>query len=173
LIITHKSAPNLSFSYKNPATLGADRIVNIIGGLARYQRNIIVVDCGTTVTLDIGVKPNRHLGGLIIPGMYAAMSSLTSHTALLKEVIIKRPRRLIGHSTQECMLSGIYYGTLLSIEQLIRAIKNVVKHRCISISTGGWGDLVAKECPSVDAYDATLTLYGILKLYEDHSTETF
>lgn len=168
IVVTYKTAPDILFSYKNPATLGADRIANIIGGLALYQRNVIVIDCGTAVTLDIGLQPNRHLGGVIIPGMYAAINGLITSTVLLKEVEVRRPRHLIGTSTKECMQSGVYYGTLLSIEQLLRAIKKEVNMKCMSVATGGWGRLVAQKCPSVDCYDRTLTLYGILKVYEHY-----
>jgi len=166
VMVSHKNAPDLRFAYRKPVTLGADRIANVVGGLARYRGNVIVVDCGTAVTLDIGLKNNHHLGGVIIPGMQAMIDGLKVNTTLLKGLKFERPGKLIGSSTKACVYSGVYYGTLFSIEGLIKAIKKDIKKTVMCIATGGWGSIVARECPSIDCYDRSLTLYGILKVYQ-------
>lgn len=169
LLVTHRTAPGFRSTYQKPATLGADRIANIIGGLARYERNVIIVDCGTAVTLDIGLKPGCHAGGVIMPGMYVMFNALTTNTMLLKHARYERPRRLIGTSTETCMRSGVYHGTFLAIEGMINAFRAAIRKPCMCVATGGWGRIAARCCPSVDRYDRSLTLYGILSVFLHHA----
>jgi type III pantothenate kinase len=168
LVINHRTTRGIRFSYKKPATLGADRIANIVGGLARYGRNIIVVDCGTAVTIDIGLRSGIHKGGIIFPGMQMMLDALTRDTAILKHLTYMRPRKRIGDSTDTCMRSGVHYGSIAAIDGMVKMYKRETAGPCVCIATGGWGKVVNRLCPSIEQYDRSLTLYGVLKVYQSN-----
>jgi len=123
IIVSAKTASFLQFDYYRPETLGADRIANAVGGLARYRKNLIIIDFGTAVTFDVVLRNGRYLGGIIVPGALASLDSLVRQTALLKPVPYKEKATLIGRSTEECIQSGIFNGTVAMVSGLVRFIQ--------------------------------------------------
>lgn len=166
LIVSSKVDSGLRLMYRTPETLGADRISNVVGGLTRYRRNLIVVDFGTAITLDVALKGGVYLGGVIMPGVRSAEIALTQSTAMLKKVPFQPPKSTIGRSTRECIQSGLFYGTVHAVDGLIKDIKRTTKRRYTCVATGGWGRTVSQHCSCIDQYDKDITLYGILKIYQ-------
>jgi len=65
--------------YGTPRTLGYDRLAGAVGAAARYPgRNVLVVDFGTALTIDVVTAAGEFLGGSISPG--AAMRLRALHT---------------------------------------------------------------------------------------------
>lgn len=133
--------------------------------LARYKRNLIIVDFGTATTLDIILKNGNYLGGIIFPGIETLMDVLISRTVLLKEVSIKKPAHIIGTSTEECIQSGIFNGTVAMISGFIREIRKEYRKKFLCVATGGWGKIVSSQIKEIKHFDPDLCLFGILKIY--------
>ena len=155
----------IRFAYKDPTTLGADRIAAIVGALRRYQRSVIVVDAGTAITIDVASHAGRHYGGLILPGMDALAQIMHARTAQLPRVDVRKPSNLAGRSTEECIQSGIFNGTLMMVSGLIDALRKKYGREFYCVSTGGSGSLMARYINEIQAYDADLCLYGALIIY--------
>ncbi len=166
LIVSSRIDSHLTFRYYNPETLGADRIAHVVGGLARYKRNMIVVDFGTATTLDAVLKDGTYLGGIIMPGVGISLDVLSEKTALLNRVQLKRPKNIIGRSTEECIQSGIFYGTVAMIKGFIRTIEKNMRKKFLCVATGGWGNLISSHIEEIREFDPDLALYGILKIYQ-------
>lgn len=114
----------LNIKYKNPNEVGADRIANAIGAINAFpNKNIIIVDMGTATTLCVVTQKRDYLGGIILPGMRLSMESLHRNTAKLMEVDIEEPMSVIGRTTRESIQSGLYYGQLGALKELIQKIK--------------------------------------------------
>jgi type III pantothenate kinase len=96
--------------YKNPKQVGQDRLVGAYGAMKIYGRPLIVVDLGTAITFDVISPRGEYLGGAIVPGIRLSAESLFLKTALLPHIKIQAPRHIIGKTTQESMLSGLFYG---------------------------------------------------------------
>jgi len=80
-----KSAPALLGvvnGYKDPAQLGVDRWLALLGARAVCPAPCLVVDCGTATTVDALDGQGRHLGGLILPGLRSMRETLAKHTAI-------------------------------------------------------------------------------------------
>ncbi len=165
LVVSSKHNCHLTFDYYKPKTLGADRIANVVGGLARYRRDLIIIDFGTATTLDIVLKNGRYLGGIITPGFDIITEALARRTALLKKVSLRKPSYIIGKSTEECIQSGIFNGTAAMINGLIQKIKKKYKKNFLCIATGGWGKTMTPQIQHITYYDPHLCLYGTLKIY--------
>src|ERR1700732_1998714 len=115
----------LKIRYRNPLEVGADKIANAIGALARFPgRNLIIVDFGTATTLCAITRDKEYLGGIIAPGIHTSMAMLESKTARLPAVEIIRPAQVLGRSTVESIQSGLYYGTLATVRALAASVTN-------------------------------------------------
>ncbi len=97
---------------KNPAGLGADRLLNAAAGVEKYGAPLVIVDLGTAITLDVISADGAYIGGTIAPGMELGMESLFSRTAKLPQISLKSPGHYIGGDTTEAIQSGIVYGTV-------------------------------------------------------------
>jgi len=166
IIISAKLDCRLKFAYRRPTTLGADRIANAVGGLNRYKKNLIIISFGTATTVDVVLKGGYHLGGLITPGMDMFLDGLVGRTALLKKVVLHKPRRFIGMSTEECIESGVVNGSIIMIRGLIKAIRREIKRKPLCVATGGWGRSMTKYVDDIDCFDRDLTTFGVLKIFE-------
>jgi len=153
----------LKIRYRNPLEVGADKIANAIGAVARYPgRNLLIVDLGTATTLCVVTKDKEYLGGIIAPGIHVSMAALESNTARLPAVEIVRPAEILGRSTIESIQSGLYYGTLATIRTFVEDItrEHFADDRPVVIGTGGFGRLFEEE-KLFDAFLPELSLMGL------------
>lgn len=154
----------LKIRYKNPAEVGADRIADAVGAVARYpDTNLIIVDFGTATTVEAVTAGREYLGGAIVPGLRTSMGSLEKTTARLPKVEILRPDRTCGRSTVESIQSGLYWGHLGMIRELIGRYR----HECFPknqaatvVATGGFAGLYT-DTGLFDAVHPDLVLEGI------------
>jgi type III pantothenate kinase len=145
--------------------LGADRIAAVVGALSRYDRDVIVIDAGTAITIDVATRGWLHLGGIICPGMNVLSEQMYRQTAKLPRVRIRKPKNLIGRSTEECLQSGIFSGTMAMVSGLVRDIRKQERRDFLCVTTGGSGKVIAANVNDVDCYDDDLGIYGVLDIY--------
>lgn len=111
----------LKLDVKTPREVGADRLATAIAATNIYpNKNLIVVDLGTATTLCAITKDQRYLSGAIMPGLKTAMKALQNNTAQLPAVEIVKPKHAIGCNTIDNIQSGLFYGQLGAIRELIK-----------------------------------------------------
>ncbi len=157
----------LNIKYKNPAEVGADRIANAIGAVAEFpDKNIIIVDMGTATTVCVISKKHDYLGGAILPGMRLGMEALKNQTAKLMAVDIEIPNNYIGRTTRASIQSGLYYGQLGALREIIHECKREAfgGEQVIVIGTGGFSQLF-KDKQLFDVIMPDLVLHGLNKAY--------
>jgi type III pantothenate kinase len=153
----------LQIKYKNPAEVGADRIVNAIAGYNLFpNKNLIIVDFGTATTFCVITKEKEYLGGIILPGINISMESLERNAAQLTKVEIKSMSSVIGKTTQESIQSGLYFGQIGMVKEIkTRIIKEAFKdEKPIVIGTGGFSSMF-KNAGLFDKIIPTLVLQGL------------
>ncbi len=158
----------LKLKYSNPKEIGADRIAAAIGASNLYEgKNLIVVDMGTATTIDIITKEKEYLGGAILPGIKMSSSSLASGTAKLPAVEIVKPERSYGTSTVEAIQSGIYFGQLGGVKEIIGLFTKEVFNgeKPYLIGTGGFSRLYENE-KLFDSIVPELVHIGLKKVLE-------
>jgi type III pantothenate kinase len=69
--------------YDDPAQLGADRWVALIGARSLCSGPLVVATAGTATTVDALDAEGRFLGGYILPGVQLMLTSLARNTAAL------------------------------------------------------------------------------------------
>lgn len=160
--------PLLNVQYRNPAEVGADRIANALGAVNAYpQQNLIVIDMGTATTLCGVTKEGDYLGGAILPGMKLSMETLKSNTAKLMEVNIDAPQTVIGNTTHGSIQSGLFYGQLGALKELINGFKQEAfsGQDVKVVGTGGFAQLY-KDTKLFDEILPDLVLTGLNVAYQ-------
>lgn len=157
----------LNLKVDNAKEVGADRVVNNVAAVKKYGAPLIIVDFGTATTFNVINGKSEFIGGVIAPGIKGSLDSLVNGTAKLPRVEIERPSSVIGKNTVTNMQSGIVYGFAGLVEYVVRKIKRELKaENVITVATGGFSEIIAKEISCIDYVDKLLTLEGLRYLYE-------
>jgi type III pantothenate kinase len=170
MVIDHRNSGIKNIRYRNPEKLGIDRLVNAYAACRLFGGPALVVDIGTAVTWDAVSAQGEFLGGAIAPGPGTMARTLKEHTAALPLVKLKKRPRSLGGDTRECIESGLYWGTVGMIKELVGRISREAKHNPRVVFTGGLGPLFAPEFRGCRA-DVLLTLKGIDLLLKEMKTQ--
>lgn len=166
LVISVDIETNLPILLDNPREIGPDRIVNSVGGRAKYGNNIIVVDMGTATTFDCISKNGEFMGGVIAPGIGVSADALFTRTAKLPKVEFVKPSKALATNTIEALQAGIIYGFAGQIDGIVKHLKMEMDGDVQVIATGGLASVIANVSETIDTVDQMLTLEGLRILYE-------
>ena len=158
--------------YRNPAEVGADRIVNAVAGYEKYGGPLIIVDFGTATTFDAISKKGEYLGGAIFPGVQISLEALFKNTAKLPRVDLTVPENVIGKSTIESIQSGAIYGYVGLIDSMVTRMRGELGPKTRAIATGGIGQLISSKTETIETFDHFLTLDGLRILHEKNRPVT-
>jgi type III pantothenate kinase len=159
----HSDLP-ITLDVAEPLTVGADRIVNTLAACNLFERDTIVVDFGTATTFDCITKDGRFIGGVIMPGIRTASDELVRRTAKLPATELTPPERVIGRRTEDCIRSGVIWGTVDAVDGLIRRIRDewpTAGEPPYVVATGGLAPLVAPLTHEIETVQPDLTLVGL------------
>jgi type III pantothenate kinase len=158
----------LKIRYNSPKDVGPDRIANAVAGTELYPgRNLVIVDMGTATTFDVVSEDKQYLGGAIVAGIKMSVSALESGTARLPSVEIVRAEKSCGTSTIESIQSGLYFGQIGTIKELVRRISSEEFRgkSPLVLGTGGFSRLF-EEVGIFDFILPDLVLLGVKKALE-------
>lgn len=79
-VVTTRAAAGIVNAYANPAGLGVDRWLAMIGAWRSARGPLLVVSAGTALTVDAVDADGRHRGGFIVPGIAMMRDALYSRT---------------------------------------------------------------------------------------------
>jgi len=153
----------VEIDYPKPRSIGADRLANAAAVTVLYGCPAVVVDFGTAVTFDIVSERQAYIGGVIAPGLEAMTNFLYQRTALLPKVSLKEPRRAIGKSTIQAMLSGAVFGYRGLVREILAQVRReqFSRKKVHVVATGGYAQLIARGLPEIGVVHPNLTLEGL------------
>ena len=147
---------------------GADIVANAVAALEKYPAPIIMIDMGTATTISYISAKHTYEGGLMFPGVRLSLDALSDHTAQLPDVALQHPKQLIGKNTEDCMRSGIVYGTAGMLDGIIDRIRDMLgedEHPSI-IATGSNAPVIVRYCRNRIVYDKYLLMEGLWNIYQ-------
>lgn len=151
-----------------PATVGADRVLNVLAAHRAHPGDLIVIDFGTATTYDVVDYQGTYKGGIIAPGINLSLDALVSAAAKLPRLAIEPPRdaRVIGRTTEDQMHVGIFWGYIAMMEGLVARLKNEIGRPAKVIATGGLATLFDRRTDIFDSIEPDLTIQGLALVHQ-------
>lgn len=146
-------------AYEDVTQLGVDRWLAILAGWNRYHRPLVIVDCGTAVTLDAVDGAGHHLGGYILPSVRLMAESLVSGTRLRKPSDAVTTD--LGRSTSECIAAGTRMAIVALIDGVVEKYALDNENHAAVLMTGGDADKIAPLLRSRVEVRPDLVLEGL------------
>ena len=130
----------LAIELEHPERVGADRLAAAAAAaqLRQAGRAALVVDSGTALTVDLVSAKGAFQGGAIMPGVEMTAKALALHTDLLPQVGANAAApQVVGDSTVAAIHSGLFWGSLGAIRELLDRMKAELDHAPDVFVTGG------------------------------------
>ncbi len=139
-----------------PDRVGFDRLLNAVA--VNVIRNpthaAIVVDCGTATTIDLVTADGTFGGGAILPGFALSATAMHHYTERLPLISIGQivdvdvetgAHPPLGRNTEAAMISGVFWGQVGAIRELIQRIGEPLAGPFDIVLTGGGSRLLAPQ----------------------------
>ena len=142
--------PDFQHCYPLPQRLGVDRWLAMLGARRLFSGDLLVVDSGTALTVDLLSHSNEHQGGYIVPGLMMARAALFGGTDKVRQFDDEADQLSLapGRNTVNCVAAG-------TLRQHVALVKSVMAeypdHRLLV--TGGDGEALAELLGSVSYPD--------------------
>lgn len=147
-------------NYKTIATLGTDRIANVVAAKELSKStNALVVDIGTCIKYDL-VSEGAYRGGGIAPGLEMRFKALHDYTGRLPLLAPQGDVKLIGDSTESSMQSGVLNGMIAELEGIITQYTQQFQPLTIFL-TGGDAKRFDKALKNSIFAEENLTVIGL------------
>lgn len=177
------TALGINNGYDKPETLGSDRWAAIVAAWQEYKASCIVVNVGTSVTIDTIIASDKaasFIGGVILPGLILMQKSLHNNTAQLSDFShafnLQRYNAGIGTNTQEAIQMGALSAITGAIKYACDALVIKAKHPPLIVISGGDANVIAQHYTqrfNPDNAEKTirvvdnLVLLGLFSLHND------
>jgi type III pantothenate kinase len=147
-LLTCRDVP-LPIRVDAPERVGIDRLIAALAAnrLRQPDRAAIIIDVGTAITVDLLEADCAFAGGAILPGIATSARALEERTDALPRVpleILDKPPAALGKSTVHAIESGIYWGAIGAIRELISQLASPLPKPPNIFITGGASAHVAE-----------------------------
>ena len=162
LVLPCKKHGNLTIAYETPSELGVDRFLAMLGAIENYpSTNLLVIDLGSALTIDIVNDDGVHKGGLIMPGLMALRKSFTKFSTE------NMSQSLVGlqNNTKDAWLSGTETMLIVTIKEQIKDFQSQYSNGVVLL-TGGDITKLSNELPQSLSYFENLVLDGLVSYAE-------
>lgn len=156
----------------HPTEVGADRVCNVVAGMALYGKPLIVVDFGTATNFDVVNARGEFVGGAIAPGLMIAAEALISRGARLYRVELVRPKEAIGRNTVTNIQSGVVYGYAGLVDGLVERMRQELDGDVKVVATGGLAQQMREVAESIQEVNPNLRLEGLRMIWEQAQPST-
>lgn len=166
LLFNHKTPCPIENRYETPSTLGLDRLAAAVGANNIYPNtNVLVVDCGTAITVDFVSASGAFEGGNISLGLSTRFKALNTFTSKLPLLDIVDTFPLIGKNTCEAIVAGVLNGAIFEMEQYIRYFSNIYPDLKV-IFTGGDAFFFDRKLKNTIFVVPNLVVQGLNRILE-------
>lgn len=163
-----RSVLGVTNSYIEPQRLGSDRWLAMLAAYQYEGRCVMVIDCGSAVTIDAVDADGTHIGGVIAPGIALSNSVLNRQTSLRWQPSAGiLPVKVFTNSTAEAIASGIGNGVIGLVEMAYRELVHAGHHPVVYL-TGGDATYISHALSIEHKQVDDLVLQG-LAMFANHA----
>lgn len=141
--VNSKSNSDLINDYTDSLTLGVDRWLTALGAWNAYGEDLIVINAGTAITVDLIQKDKKNYphfrGGMILPGIAISLGILNNSTNLIDTEIGNSVYPSLN--TKDAVTTGI----LTSIQGAVNLVCKKLPSNLPILLTGGDADLIYEQ----------------------------
>tara|TARA_B100000989_G_scaffold253315_1_gene201711 strand:- start:6575 stop:7291 length:717 start_codon:yes stop_codon:yes gene_type:complete len=151
----------LKINYKNIHNLGKDRIAAMVGANKLFpKKNLLVIDIGTCITLDVLSKDREFLGGRISPGLKMRYQSIASVESLplLKYTYDKN---IFGNDTKSSIHTGVQRSIISEINDFSNQLKKQFNNFVVIITGGDMSLLLKEQKNTIFVFEENLVAIGL------------
>ena len=164
--------PGLPYGVMSNERLGADRSVACVAAIHKYGAPLILADMGTATTVDAISRQGSYMGGCITAGARISIEALFQKTALLPQVSLALPEKVLSGTAVGQIQAGAVLGYIGAMERLItQAREEIDEPEAIVVATGGLAPVIAAGTDLIDMVDGQLIPDGLRLLYQKYLRE--
>ena len=157
----------LNIRLSNQTQVGADIVADAVSALEKFTPPIITIDMGTATTIGVITEGRNYEGGMLLPGVNVSLEALSRRAAQLPDISLQHPKTVIGKNTEDCMRSGIVYGTAGMLDGVIDRIRDLFPGKEVTVvATGGNAPVIVRYCRNKIVYDKYLLMQGLWTIYQ-------
>jgi type III pantothenate kinase len=153
-------------SYANPTQLGPDRWAALIGARHLFRGPCVVVNAGTTMTVDALSGDGIFLGGFIVAGDRLMRDALARNTANLK--LQQGAFSFFPDNTGDAIASGALNALAGAIERMVHYMTETGGSEPLVVLSGGDAGRLVPLLGSAQLVD-NLVLEGLLHIGESEA----
>lgn len=126
-------------AYPEPAKLGVDRWLGLLGGRSLEPRPLCVASVGTAMTIDGLDAGGQHLGGVIVPGPDLMVSSLLKNTSEIAQRTTGGQARdqLFADNTLGAIQQGAVHALAALVDRAQETLQQQLGQAPVLLLTGG------------------------------------
>ncbi|PHQ33329.1 type III pantothenate kinase [Rhodopirellula bahusiensis] len=152
--VTHEDVA-MAIDVSFPERVGIDRLLGAEAAFRRHEAPLIVVDAGTTVTVDFVSAEGIFRGGAILPGLEMQTAALAAGTDALPKLdwASHRCREMPegpGRDTVAAMRLGVLASVAGAVERLLRIYGGAATLVVTGGDAGCLVDALPAECDAVE-----------------------
>jgi type III pantothenate kinase len=153
-------------AYPQPAKLGVDRWLALIGAHALERGAVCVVSVGTAMTIDGIAADGNHLGGVIVPGPDLMIASLLTNTSDIAQRAQQGAASdgLFADNTLGAIRQGAEHALAALVERAVGTMRRTLSETPKVLVTGGASDRVEKAIAMPYRVVPDLVLRGLAVL---------
>ena len=161
----------LSIDYSTPHTLGSDRLAAATGAWNEAPgHDMLVIDCGSAITIDFVDRCGHYRGGNISPGIKMRLMALHDYTSRLPLIEKEGETPVMGHDTETAIRSGVIRGICHEIEGYITEYREKYGDVLVFL-TGGDEKSLKNSIKSSIFADKYLVAKGLNCILQDYYNE--
>jgi type III pantothenate kinase len=161
-------------AYPEPAKLGVDRWLAMLGARALEPRPLCVVSVGTAMTIDGLDGAGRHLGGVIVPGPQLMVTSLLRNTSDIAQRAIggRAGDALFADNTLGAIQQGAVQALAALVERALETMRRELGESPVLLLTGGASGRIrpAIQAPGREIADLVLRGLAVVAAQSDPAT---
>jgi type III pantothenate kinase len=148
--------------YAEPAQLGADRWAALIGARHLYAGPCVVVNAGTTMTVDALSSESIFLGGFIVPGYALMRDALGRNTAQL--ALRDGAFSFFPDNTGDAIASGALNALAGAVDRMCRYVVETGEDEPVVVLSGGNAALLRPRLNGEPQLVDNLVLEGLVRI---------